>query len=89
MYWVIGGAMLVRQLLLDITETQTPDASRATLLVFDANLVPVEARLVKPFQGWRYLESAAAPRDIAPSSMRGAARLPEQLRRELAALCLL
>ncbi|HTU56109.1 MAG TPA: DUF1489 domain-containing protein [Acetobacteraceae bacterium] len=88
-YWVIGGAMLVRQRLLDIAETRAPDAGRATLLVFDTKLVPVEARLVKPFQGWRYLEAAAAPRDVAPSRAAGAARLPEQLRRDLAALCLL
>ena len=89
LYWVIGGAMLVRQRLLDITETRTPDAARATLLILDPTLVPVEARLMKPFQGWRYLEPAAAPADIARGSARGAAKLPEPLRRELASLCLL
>ncbi len=88
-YWVIGGAMLVRQRLRGISETRAPDGSRATLLLFEAKLVPVEARLVKPFQGWRYLDADAAPRDIVPSRAQGAARLPEQLRRELAALCLL
>ncbi len=89
LYWVIGGAMLVRQRLLDITETRAPDAGRATLLILDPRLVPVEARLMKPFQGWRYLEPASAPADIAQSRARDAARLPEKLRRELASLCLL
>ncbi len=89
LYWVIGGAMLVRQRLLDITETHAPDAGRATLLILDPELVPVTARLVKPFQGWRYLEAGAAPADIARSRASGAGRLPEPLRRELAALCLL
>jgi hypothetical protein len=89
LYWVIGGAMLVRQRLLDITETRAPDATRATLLILDAKLVPVQARLVKPFQGWRYLEAAAAPSDIVLRHARGAARLPEPLRRELISLCLL
>ncbi len=89
LYWVIGGAMLVRQHLLDITETRMPDGSRATLLILDSKLVPVEARLMKPFQGWRYLEPAAAPADIVSRRAQGAARLPEPLRRELASLCLL
>jgi hypothetical protein len=90
MYWVIGGAMLVRQRLTGITEARTPDGIPACLLLLDPKLVPVEARLVKPFQGWRYLEPTAAPPDISPRrAQAGAARLPEPLRRELAALCLI
>jgi hypothetical protein len=89
LYWVIGGAMLVRQRLLDIIESRAADDSRSTLFILDARLVAVEARMIKPFQGWRYLEEAAAPPDIALRHAKGAARLPEPLRRELAALCLL
>jgi hypothetical protein len=89
-YWVIGGAMLVRQRLNDITETRAADGGRAAALVLDPKLVPVEARLVKAFQGWRYLDPAAAPPDLpVRSGGRGVDSLPEELRRALAALALI
>lgn len=89
-YWVIGGAMLARQRLIDITPCTLKDGSRAAALVLDATLVPVEARLTKPFQGWRYFDPAAAPADIAGRRQaRGVARLPESLREALTELCLL
>ncbi|MGH7056821.1 MAG: DUF1489 family protein [Acetobacteraceae bacterium] len=88
-YWVIGGAMIVRQRLTAIAPAEAPDGSKAAALVFDPTLVPIEPRFVKPFQGWRYLEPTAAPRDLAPRRAgRGEARLPERLRLALAELCL-
>ena len=49
--------------------------------------VPVRPRPRSAFQGWRYLDPADAPPDLAIA--KGDARLPEALRRELAALGLL
>lgn len=89
-YWVISGALRVRQRLVDIVEIRTTSEGRGCALILDPRLVPVEARLVKPFQGWRYLEPAAAPADLAKSqAVIGAKRLPEPLREALAMLCLL
>lgn len=89
-YWVISGAMIVRQRLIDITVCSLEDGSRGAALVLDATLVPVEARLIKPFQGWRYLDEAATPADIAERrGGRAVARLPEPLREALTELCLL
>jgi hypothetical protein len=56
-------------------------------LVYDKVLTPVSPRPRRPFQGWRYLEAADAPPDLARS--KGARGLPEHLQRELAALGLL
>lgn len=90
-YWVVAGFVRVRQRLLDIREDRLGDGSACCALVLDPTLVPVEARPMKPFQGWRYLDPAAAPADlrtdVAPAE--GIEALPPRLRRELQALGLL
>jgi hypothetical protein len=89
-YWVIQGAMSVRQPLLDIIEDRMEDGSPCAGLVLDPTLIPVVPRLVKPFQGWRYLEAEAAPPDLdTQPHADGAADLPEALRAELRSLGLL
>jgi hypothetical protein len=67
-YWVIARVVSVRQLVTDIVEGQYDDGSRCTDLVLDPVLVPVRARAMKPFQGWRYLTAADAPPDEATGS---------------------
>ena len=89
-YWVVAGAMVVRQRVLDVVEDRWDDGTRCAALVLDPALVPVQARLCKPFQGWRYLHGDAAPADVtAGDPAIGADGLPPALRRELQALCLL
>jgi len=89
-YWVIAGAMLVRQRVLDVIEDRREDETRCAGLVLDPTLVPVEGRPVKAFQGWRYLTDADAPADVsAHGPACGTDGLPEELRRQLQALCLL
>lgn len=88
LYWVIAGVMLVRQPIIGIEEDRWEDGSRCAALLLDPALVQVEGRPTKAFQGWRYLEHAAAPpdldgRDLAPDAM------PPALRNELRALCLI
>lgn len=90
LYWVICGAVLVRQRVLDVVEDRWDDGTRCAGLVLDPTLVPVQGRPCKPFQGWRYLAAAAAPADLAAGDEGvGADGLPGALRRELQALCLL
>jgi hypothetical protein len=90
-YWVIGGFVRVRQRLLDVREEQWDDGSACCGLVLDPDLVPVELRPQKPFQGWRYLDPAAAPPDLAKGAVQasGLEKLPPALRAELRALCLI
>jgi hypothetical protein len=57
-------------------------------LVLDAKVVLVEPRPYRAFQGWRYLVAKDAPRDLA-KVVKGAAAMPETLRRELRELGLM
>jgi hypothetical protein len=90
MYWVIAGAMLVRQRIVDIIEDRRDDQTPCTGLILDPELVSLVGRPTRPFQGWRYLEPDGAPPDM-PSfgAILGLDGLPPTLRQELRALCLL
>jgi len=87
-YWVIQGAVAVRQRVSQIIEDRWDDGTACCGLVLDETLVPVVPRLVRPFQGWRYLQPADAPADVQ-QGRQTADGLPFGLQRELAALCLL
>ncbi len=89
MYWVIGGALIARQRIVDIVADRREDGTPCAGVLLEATLVPVRGRLMKPFQGWRYLHDADAPADSAAGPANGASELPEALRHELEALCLL
>lgn len=90
-YWVVAGFVRVRQRILDIREETGADGIVRAGLVLDPDLVAVEARPLKPFQGWRYLAPEAAPPDLRPGAVeaRGLDALPAGLRRELRDLGLL
>ena len=85
LYWVIKGAVLVRQRLLAIAADHWDDGTACAGLVLDPTLVLVVPRPMKPFQGWRYLTEP--PPDLDGAVDPGG--LPAALRQELAALCLL
>jgi len=90
LYWVISGATVVRQRVIDIVEDQWEDGSKCAALMFAPDLVAVAARPTRPFQGWRYLDPAAAPRDLAVGQgAEGSDALPAKLRRDLEHLGLL
>jgi len=90
MYWVVAGAVIVRQRVLDIVADQRADGTPCTALLLDPALIPVLGRRAKPFQGWRYLAAADAPGDLdGVLAAEGAETLPAELLRELRALCLL
>jgi len=88
LYWVIKGQISARQAITAIRPFTDVDGIGRCHLVLEPVVVPVEPRPCRPFQGWRYLQDDAAPRDIAG---RGGdiGLMPEQMRRELAELGLL
>jgi hypothetical protein len=87
-YWVIAGMLQCRQKILDIQPDQRADGTPCVALMLDQDVVLVDCRPVKPFQGWRYLNRHEAPPDLAAGggSDQG---LPPGLRLALAELCLL
>jgi hypothetical protein len=86
-YWVIRGLVLCRQRLLDLEEAE--EGGRPfTRLVLEPDLVRVEPRPHRPFQGWRYLKPEQAPRDLR-SGGDGGQGLPPELWAELRQLGLM
>ena len=87
-YWVIKGQIMCRERILAITPFTDRDGIHRCKLVLDPKCVLVEPRPRQAFQGWRYLEDKEAPRDLSRAAP-GAAKMPEQMRRELRELGLL
>jgi hypothetical protein len=84
LYWVIKGVILVRQPILDI-RTLDEDGQARCEIVLGADYVRTAPQPRRAFQGWRYLDPADAPADLAQSGP-GAPDLPDALRRELMAI---
>ena len=79
-YWVIKGLILCRSEILDF-ESATKGGKPACRIVLKPGLVPVMPTPRRAFQGWRYLQGADAPEDIAgPAAGDG---LPPALRKKL------
>jgi len=88
LYWVIRGQITCRERILDIQPFTDKDGIGRCRVVLDGKVVLVEPRPRSAFQGWRYLEAKEAPRDLSRVAP-GAAKMPEQMRRELRELGLL
>jgi hypothetical protein len=87
LYWVIKGAILVRQRIVEVAEVADEHGLRCGLWL-DPELVRTAPQPRRAFQGWRYLEPGDAPVDLG--SLRGprsgGGELPDALRAELVAL---
>jgi hypothetical protein len=88
LYWVIKGQLLCRQRLTEVRPFTDGEGISRCHLVLEPIVHPVSPRPMRPFQGWRYLEAADAPQDLARLGGQ-AAEMPEALRRELAGMGLL
>ncbi|MGA8226678.1 MAG: DUF1489 domain-containing protein [Xanthobacteraceae bacterium] len=88
LYWVIRGQVMCRQELVAIRPFVDKDGVGRCRLVLRPKVIPVEPRPFRAFQGWRYLDSKDAPRDLDRAAP-GARNMPEQMRRELRELGLL
>jgi hypothetical protein len=88
LFWVIRGEVTCRERILEIRPFTDTDGIGRCRIVMDGKVVLVEPRPRAAFQGWRYLETKEAPRDLARAAP-GTARMPEAMRRELRELGLL
>ncbi len=81
LYWVIRGAVAVRQRVVGLDEAVGRDGVRRCCLILDRALTPTAPQPRRAFQGWRYLEPADAPPDVSAGDAHH--DLPESLRRAL------
>ncbi len=91
-YWVIKGFIRVRQIILGLDEVRRDDGRPACAVVLDPRLVPTRLLSFRPFQGWRYLETAKAPDDLAKGLEGGKGgwrNMPPEMAAELRELGLL
>jgi hypothetical protein len=89
LYWVIKGAILVRQPLAGFDEGTKDDGSPCCLILLDPALIPVRPVPRRPFQGWRYLSGDDAPPDLKHGAKDDVAAMPPPMRKKLADLGLL
>jgi len=88
LYWVIRGEVMCRQRIRDVRPFRDKDGIGRCGIVLDPKVVLVTPRPYRAFQGWRYLPVTDAPRDLDKVA-KGAAAMPEKLRRELRELGLM
>jgi hypothetical protein len=88
LYWVIKGQVMCRERILDLRPFVDKDGIGRCRIVLDGKIKLVAPRPYRAFQGWRYLADADAPGELDRAA-RGAAAMPEHLRRELSELGLL
>jgi hypothetical protein len=86
LYWVIKGQIRVREPILELRAVKDAAGVSHCDIVLAGELIEVEARPYRPFQGWRYLDQEVAPRDLRSEAV---ADLPVEFMRELAGLGLL
>lgn len=86
-YWVMKGVVRCRQRVLEIKPLVDDEGKKHCGLVLDPELIMTERLAKRPFQGWRYLEPATAPKDAR--AVEGEDDMPAEMREELRELGLL
>lgn len=87
-YWVIRGAIRVRQKIVDLRDAVNEAGKPACGIVLDPELVQTRRRTFRAFQGWRYLKNEDAPPDLTAGEAE-ADELPDEMAVELRELGLL
>ena len=84
-YWIVKGLISVRQELAGFEEEIGSDGIRRCRILMKPEFVLTELQPKRPFQGWRYLKAADAPKDLP----KGKSGLAPELATDLADLGLL
>lgn len=88
LYWIIKGNVQCRQAVRGLIPVKGEDGVSRCRIMLGDELVPTQWQPRRPFQGWRYLKTDDAPRDLAIGAD-GLADIPDGMRRELLELGLL
>jgi hypothetical protein len=81
LYWVIKGQIAARQRILAVAADTDDEGRPRCRLSLDAEVVEVQPRPSRPFQGWRYLKPEEAPGDRQPGDSEPPPEMAEELRR--------
>lgn len=82
-FWVIKGLVQCRQRIHRLDEITGEDGIRRCAIVLDPEIIRTTTAPKRPFQGWRYLDPADAPADLA-RQRKGEDALPAELNQALA-----
>lgn len=66
LYRVIKNRILCRQRIIGFEQAHHPEKGKMCLIMCAPEIIRVRPVRKRPFQGWRYLEPAAAPKDLGP-----------------------
>ena len=88
LYWIIKGNVQCRQAVTGLVPVTGQDGISRCKIVLGDDLVPTQWQPRRPFQGWRYLKTEDAPRDLGMATDQ-LAEMPEDMRKELLVLGLL
>lgn len=88
-YWVIKSVIQARQKLIGFDEGTRPDGRPCCHILMETPLIPVRPTPRRAFQGWRYLDAEDAPPDLGARLSGDLAKMPPQMRKDLADLGLL
>lgn len=84
LYWVIKGLIQARQRIVALEERVGDDGIRRCAIHLAPELVRTETVPRRAFQGWRYLQGADAPSDLAGGASDADEEVPADLRAALA-----
>jgi hypothetical protein len=89
LYWVVKGQIRARHRVIGFRSQRDDNGRAYCLILTDPEFVVTLPRAFRPFQGWRYLPPADAPRDVPAAPGGDFAAMPEQMLAELRELGLI
>ena len=89
LYWVVKGQIRARERIIGFRAEREGSGRAYCLIVTDGVFVATLPRGFRPFQGWRYLPPADAPKDVPAGPGGNFAEMPEHMLLELRELGLI
>jgi len=88
-YRVIAGFVAARQSIIRFKPHTRHDGQEGTMILVAPEVISVQPRPMRPFQGWRYYKPEDAPPDLTARDENLLHAMPTHLRKALTELCLL
>jgi hypothetical protein len=89
LYWVVRGQIRARHRVTGFRSERDDNGRAYCLILTDPELVLTLPRAFRPFQGWRYLPPADAPKDVPLGPGGDFSAMPDQMLTELRELGLI